>query len=128
MARMRMATERTLAASNDPIRTMQGCPQADGTRKKRKVLFPTQQCSRQRPAHSRSLGEAAVRRMMLPCLPELDDLKGDEQRDGDQVGVQDPEGDEQDERVRAPVLVVPLRRTPNPSQPQYNLPPHSWSG
>lgn len=41
-------------------------------------------------------------------LPELDDLHGDEQRDGHQVGVQDPERDQVDEELRRVVGVVAL--------------------
>ena len=41
-------------------------------------------------------------------LPELHNLQGDEEGDGDEVRVQDPEGDEQDQGVRKTVLVVAL--------------------
>ena len=41
-------------------------------------------------------------------LPELDNLQGDEEGDGDKVRVEDPKGDEQDEGVGAAILRVPL--------------------
>ena len=45
---------------------------------------------------------------MTAHLPELDDLHRDEEGDGDEVGVQDPEGDEEDEGVGGAVLEVAL--------------------
>ena len=45
---------------------------------------------------------------MTAHLPELDDLQGDKQADGHQVGVQDPERDQQDEGVGSPISVVAL--------------------
>ena len=43
------------------------------------------------------------------ALPELDNLEGHKETDGHQVGVQDPEGDQQDEGVGPAVLIVALR-------------------
>lgn len=42
------------------------------------------------------------------ALPELDDLQGHKQRDGHQVGVQNPEGDHEDYPVHKAVSVVTL--------------------
>ena len=43
------------------------------------------------------------------ALPELDNLQGHKQGDWHQVGVQDPEGDHQDDPVNKSALVVTLQ-------------------
>ena len=45
---------------------------------------------------------------MTAHLPEFDDLHRDEEGDGHKVGVQDPEGDKEDEGVGSSVLKVAL--------------------
>ena len=52
------------------------------------------------------------------ALPELDNLKGHKQGDRHQVGVQDPEGDHQDDPVHKPALVVTLQQPINLSTRQ----------
>ncbi len=42
------------------------------------------------------------------ALPELDNLQGHKQGDGDQVGVQNPKGDHEDNPVDSTTLVVTL--------------------
>jgi hypothetical protein len=42
------------------------------------------------------------------ALPELDNLQGHKQGDGDQVGVQNPEGDHEDDPVDSSTLIVTL--------------------
>ncbi len=46
--------------------------------------------------------------METQYLPEFDDLHGDEEGDGHKVGVQDPECDEEDQCVGAPILIIAL--------------------
>lgn len=42
------------------------------------------------------------------ALPELDNLQGHKKGDGDQVGVQNPEGDHEDDPVDSTTLIVTL--------------------
>ena len=42
------------------------------------------------------------------ALPELDNLQGHKQGDGNQVGIQNPEGDHEDDPVDSTTLVVTL--------------------
>ena len=43
------------------------------------------------------------------ALPELNNLQGHKQRDGDQIGVQNPEGDHQNDPVHSSASVVTLQ-------------------
>ena len=63
-------------------------------------------CSREEA--SRADSHLIIRLHLDEALPELDDLQGHEETDGHQVGVQNPEGDQEDEGIGPAVLIVAL--------------------